>query len=586
MFRSSVLVLSIAALVAGFPAVAAVTQESPTPPTSTSTPRSGIDGESRGQMLERLQLTEDPGLDPDPDTVWPRGEGFYQIHKYPLARASFGEQEQGWIRPMGAVNASREIYQLDNNDVWVFEQVEVIDGQVVPFAQAQARRARMEREQKGLTARQATDIQTNRWTEERLGYARQLRPDFFPLTPASSGRTVRFRESSEGLPDSGSWRNSGAIADMNQDGNPDLVLPPPRGSRINGVPVIFLGDGTGKWEPWLDVSFPAPTNYGNVAVGDLNKDGYLDIVSGVHLTGISIFLGGKDGYFSDATPTLVRQFNTRRTVILDLNGDGHLDVAAVSEGPTLFQARGTSSIDHSTVIGLINDGTGKNWTQIEIAEKGRQTGGDWMVAGNFNGDRRDDLASGSIYFNGPDLMYLSEGENDWKAFGRGWMPFFSYYGGVTAGNFVKGTKTDEVVFSYGRTWPQGSPLEDPELSVVSGLELVSWNAEGEPTRTPIIRMDSKQAIWGVASGDFDGDGNLDVIYAQPEPREFVMLLGDGKGGFRTAEVSGLDFASNALYDITVGDVNKDGRPDLMLLYEKESDVEGSVRVYLNEGRGR
>lgn len=576
MFRSSLLALCVAAVLAGG---ANLHAQADAPLT---VPRPGIEGETREQSLQRLGLKEDPGVNPDPEALWPRETGFYQIHKYPLKDASFGGQDPGWIRPFGYVNASREIYQIDDEHVWVLEPVEVVDGEVLPRVEAMARRARAEREAQKLTPRQATAMKTKPWSEDQLSYARQIREDMFPLAVGEVARTVRFRESSEGLPVAGSWRNSGVIADMNNDGNPDLVLPPPRGSGIDAVPVIFLGDGNGGWRRWNEVSFPTGTNYGNVVVGDLNKDGYLDIVSGIHLTGVSIFLGGKDGYFTDATPKLERQFNTRRAVIVDLNGDGHLDVAAVSEGPTLFQGRGTSSIDGSNVIGLINDGTGRNWTYVEIAEKGRQTGGDWMVTGNFNGDRRGDLASGSIYFNGPDLMYLSEGKGEWKAFGRGWMPFFSYYGGLTAGNFVKGSKTDEVVFSFVRLWPTTAPIEKPELEAVSGLELVSWS-NGEAKRTPIVRMDSKRPIWAVTSADFDGDGNLDVLYAQTEPREFVLLVGDGKGGFRRSTLAGLDIAPNALYDISVGDVNKDGRPDVLLLYEKETDREGGVKVFLNEG---
>src|SRR5260370_861172 len=62
-------------------------------------------------------------------------------------------------------------------------------------------------------------------------------------TPAMAWSHSRWRLEpfGRGLPDKGQWRQGFAIADMNGDGHPDLILPPPRG--VPGVPEIFLGDG-------------------------------------------------------------------------------------------------------------------------------------------------------------------------------------------------------------------------------------------------------------------------------------------------------------------------------------------------------
>ena len=61
------------------------------------------------------------------------------------------------------------------------------------------------------------------------------------------GESERLRavEFGRGLPRAGQWRKGVAVADMNGDGHPDIVLPPAR--KSGGGPAIFLGDGQGSW---------------------------------------------------------------------------------------------------------------------------------------------------------------------------------------------------------------------------------------------------------------------------------------------------------------------------------------------------
>src|SRR5207248_9022430 len=147
---------------------------------------------------------------------------------------------------------------------------------------------------------------------------------------------------------------------------------------------------------------------------------------------------------------------------------------------------------------------------------------------------------------------------------------------------------DDVVLAYNREFPglDAKQVVAPKLKSVSGLDRISF-AGKEPKRTPIIRVAGGRPVAGIETADFDRDGNPDIIYATYSPkREFVLLLGDGKGGFTRAKLEGIKAEPQTNYDLTVADVNKDGRPDVIIAYETDKQgalgvQNGSIHVFVN-----
>jgi hypothetical protein len=122
-----------------------------------------------------------------------------------------------------------------------------------------------------------------------------------------------------------------AVADMNQDGNPDLVVANTCADNIcegDGLVGVLFGNGDG--------TFQAALIYGSggrfaqsVAVADVNGDGRLDILAANESGSIGALLGNGDGTFQPAA-AYASPGSHRSIVIADVNGDGNPDVVVPS----------------------------------------------------------------------------------------------------------------------------------------------------------------------------------------------------------------------------------------------------------------
>ena len=147
-----------------------------------------------------------------------------------------------------------------------------------------------------------------------------------------------------GLPTSAQWRNDVIAADMNGDGNLDLVHGPPRKSapRVQ----IFLGDGAGGWQLARTRFRGGRLDYGDIAVADFDQDGQIDLALSMHLLGTTVAYGRDKFTFQERAAGFDRPdwakpnsrfgkrapWSSRALEVVDVDLDGDLDVLAVGEG--------------------------------------------------------------------------------------------------------------------------------------------------------------------------------------------------------------------------------------------------------------
>ena len=86
---------------------------------------------------------------------------------------------------------------------------------------------------------------------------------------------------------------------------------------------------------------------------------------------------------------------------------------------------------------------------------------------------------------------------------------------------------------------------------------------------------------GVAAGDFNGDGNLDLVTDSWADDRVVVLFGDGKGSFATPGTY-VAVGKHPYQRVRVADLNGDGNADIV-----SPNLEGdNVTILLGDGTGK
>ena len=302
----------------------------------------------------------------------------------------------------------------------------------------------------------------------------------------------------------------------------------------------------------------APGGGGDLAIGDFNGDGIPDLaVASVSCGGgcpgtLSILLGQPGGTFT-LRGTYAQSGVPFRVVVGDFNNDGKLDLAVLNGG--LGNEAGSAFV--ATMLGH-GDGTFSRATTTSLGSNDPST--DCMVAGDFNGDGRLDLAA---TFAGGQIEVLpgnGDGSFDTPISAQVPTDTSNQILYLATGDFNGDGKLDAAV-----ALPSSS---GPSVAVLIG------NGNGSFQAPVIYPMTGNQDIVAV---DVNHDGILDLV---GDGGALSVLLGKGDGTFQGEDVTPMSIIS-----LVVGDFNGDGNPDVGGVASYNSFIGMQFQVYIGDGKG-
>jgi hypothetical protein len=390
--------------------------------------------------------------------------------------------------------------------------------------------------------------------------------------------------------------------DFNSDGKLDLLLLT-TSSGGGGTMAILLNNG--------DATFQAPVTYTlpnapYLALGDFNGDNKLDIAVSGGLSGsggVSILINNGDGTFKNSVSYSIAG-NIQALAAADLNDDGKLDLVVPSGG---------FSADVSVLIG---NGDGSFGNPIVYTSNLLSLYSTSIALADFNGDGKLDVAltnsqglanavailsgNGDGTFQNPPVLYgagllpvgvaILDANGDGKpdlavAGGYGVLSYFSLTRIINRGNGTFANPANFPVLPFPYSVVTGDFNGDGNVDIAStsftstgGVSVLLGKGDGT-SQTHVDSLTGSRPT-AIVAGDFNGDNRLDLVVGDATITESLLstLIGNGDGTFQnniSQAVPGI------VRSLAPGDFNGDGKRDIAAVL----DGINAVSIFIGHGDG-
>eukprot|EP00584_Thalassiosira_punctigera_P004481 CAMPEP_0172537550 /NCGR_PEP_ID=MMETSP1067-20121228/9126_1 /TAXON_ID=265564 ORGANISM="Thalassiosira punctigera, Strain Tpunct2005C2" /NCGR_SAMPLE_ID=MMETSP1067 /ASSEMBLY_ACC=CAM_ASM_000444 /LENGTH=747 /DNA_ID=CAMNT_0013322875 /DNA_START=146 /DNA_END=2386 /DNA_ORIENTATION=+ len=334
-----------------------------------------------------------------------------------------------------------------------------------------------------------------------------------------------------------------AIGDVNGDGFNDIVF----GNDGGAGNELYLNDGGGNIPSTASAILPGGSfdSWGTI-IGDFNNDTHNDIFFANLGAALKLLINDGNGNFPTAVNVPIEGYGRRGANSADFNGDGNLDIVITAQ-----------IISYGSAV-LLGDGAG-GFTNLELDDESFVA----LEVDSADFDNDGDIDLVIVNDAGGANLFLNDG-NDPPVFTRYNIPYSSgtdYGNGVVATDVNKDGRMDFIVTRY----DQGSNLLFLNDGVVvnSGvLEATSFTQSELPGH--VVDGVTHNGYMADAT-DVNGDGWPDIVIGNYW-QENQLLLNSGGGGFNEADVYLLPEVNlhRSTRAVKLGDVDGDSMPDLVI----------------------
>ncbi|WP_460617784.1 T9SS type A sorting domain-containing protein [Hymenobacter ruber] len=366
--------------------------------------------------------------------------------------------------------------------------------------------------------------------------------------------------------------------------------------RVQQFTTAVGGTGTGSFAPGTEV--PVGVRPTSVAVGDVDNDGDLDLLTGnLGEPTVSVRLNNGHGTYGGSQDVPVASYSLGLT-LGDVDGDGDLDLLS-------------ANFTGNTVSVRFNNGSGLFGSGADVPAGYGPQG---LALGDLDGDgdldfvaTNRDADSVSVRFNngsgsfggsrgvavgdGPQGLALSDVDND------GDLDLLA--SNLLASSVSVRLNNGNGTFGSGQEVPTGGQpfgiaLGDVDGDADADLLAVSYlyngivsvrlnNGSGTFSGTQNVAVRSYPPT--VVLGDVDHDGDLDLLTANSGNSTASVRLNNGSGTFgggADVSVGDVSIAPSTPNAVAVADVDDDGDLDLL---SANTTTAGTVSVRLNNASG-
>jgi hypothetical protein len=367
------------------------------------------------------------------------------------------------------------------------------------------------------------------------------------------------------LPNSGTQQTSATVFDIDRDGVNDFVTT----ERTAAPAVTWFRRGKEGWKRYVVEPGVLRPEAGST-FADVDGDGDLDFISGADGGGPT---GNQVWWWENPYPTFDPKVGWKRHVIkqsggnkhhdllwADVDGDGSNELVFWNQGARRLvmakppaNPREAAEWPMTTLFEYSNDGEQEQRATSPPFKSVNEHEGLAFI--DIDLDGKPDIVGGGLWFKnaGGGRFKVNEIDNGY------------HFSRSAAGQLVEGGRP-EVVLVVG--------------DGVGPMMMYEWQRGTWRPRPLIERVDNGHSL---AIVDFDGDGHLDVFCAEmrldggnPESKTYI-LLGDGRGGFRTTVVA----TGHDNHESKIADLDGDGTLDI--LGKPYNHKTPALQIWLNPG---